>query len=163
MTSPFGAGVRLVIFDADGTLRTTTVPGQPCPHAPNEWTLLPCVRDVLGAVDWAGERIRVGVASNQDHVGYGIIDHETARRLLYDALFAATSGKVADPAIRFCPHLATDGCDCRKPAPGMLLSIMRECGAAPHETVFVGNDPVDVQAAERAGVRFIHARELFLP
>ena len=32
---------RLVVFDADGTLRRTTVPGQPCPRASDQWELLP--------------------------------------------------------------------------------------------------------------------------
>jgi len=30
---------KLVIFDADGTLRRCTVPGQPCPNTPNDLTL----------------------------------------------------------------------------------------------------------------------------
>lgn len=160
---PFAPDVRLVIFDADDTLRRTIVPGQPCPRAPHEWELLPGVREVLGAVDWEGSGVRVGVASNQDQVGYGLIEAAMADRLLRDLVLAATDGRVRDPVIRYCPHVPEVVCDCRKPAPGMLLSILAECGVDPADTLFVGDAPSDAEAARRAGVRFVHATALFGP
>lgn len=160
-TSELLAGVRLVIFDADGTLRRTTVPGQPCPHADREWELLPGVRRCLTAIDWSGGKLAIGVASNQDHVGYGLVDANLARRLLHDMIDAATAGAVHDPEIRFCPHRLEEPCDCRKPAPGMLIDIMRARGLAPADTLFVGDSPVDAQAATAAGVRFVWARDFF--
>ena len=38
---------ELIVFDADGTLRRTVVPDQPCPRAAGEWILMPGVREVL--------------------------------------------------------------------------------------------------------------------
>lgn len=160
---PFGPDIRLAIFDADGTLRRTLVPGQPCPRAPDEWELLPGVREVLGAVDWERCGVRLGVASNQDQVGYGHLSAATADRLLRDAVRAATDGKVHDPLIRFCPHVLEEPCACRKPAPGMLLSILEECGVVPEQALFVGDSSVDEAAARRAGVRFALAADFFAP
>lgn len=159
--SPFDPEIRLVVFDADDTLRRTLVPGQPCPRAPDEWELLPSVREVLGAVDWPGCGVRLGVASNQDQVGYGLIDASTVERLLRDMVDAATAGKVRDPIIRYCPHVLEVECACRKPAPGMLLSIMTEGAVSAGETLFVGNAPTDAEAAWRAGVRFTDAASFF--
>jgi D-glycero-D-manno-heptose 1,7-bisphosphate phosphatase len=158
-----GAGVRLVIFDADGTLRLTTVPGQPCPHAPDEWRLMPGVREQLGAFAWAASSVRVGIASNQDHVGYGLLTAELADTILRDMVLAATDGQVRDPIVRFCPHTLDIRCECRKPAPGMLLSIMQTAGASPEQSVFVGNAWSDEEAARRAHMRFVHAADLFAP
>jgi D-glycero-D-manno-heptose 1,7-bisphosphate phosphatase len=155
------ASVRLVIFDADGTLRRTTVPGQPCPHADDEWELLTGVRECLTAIDWRKLGIIVGIASNQDHVGYGLLDAASARRLLRKMIEAATGGAVRDPEIRFCPHRLEEPCDCRKPAPGMLVDIMRARGVAPSETLFIGDSSVDEQAARAAGVRFTWAGDFF--
>lgn len=160
-TSELLAGVRLVIFDADGTLRRTLVPGQPCPHAHDEWELLPGVRECLTAIDWRGRDLRVGVASNQDHVGYGLIDDALARTLLRAAIDAATNNAVPDPVIRLCPHRLEEPCPCRKPAPGMLLDIMREVGAPAASTLFVGDAATDAEAARGAGVRFAWAKEFF--
>ncbi|MFL5612042.1 MAG: HAD-IIIA family hydrolase [Gemmatimonadaceae bacterium] len=160
-TSGLLTGVRLVIFDADNTLRRSTVAGQPCPHTDGEWELMPGVRECLTGIDWRGRGIRVAVASNQDHVGYGLIDAVMARRLLRAAIDAATSGAVSDPEIRFCPHRLEEPCGCRKPAPGMLLDIMRSVGVGSEATLFVGDAKVDAEAARRAGVRFSWAREFF--
>src|SRR4051794_15098562 len=42
--------LELVIFDADGTLRYVTVPGQHYPLRPEEWRLMPGVRETLAAL-----------------------------------------------------------------------------------------------------------------
>ncbi len=159
--SPLGPGVRLVIFDADDTLRRTLVAGQPCPRAPDEWELMPGVRERLGAIPWTLLDVRLGVASNQDQVGYGLISHATAAALLRDAVVAATAGAVTDPVIRLCPHRPDAGCACRKPQPGMLLDIITECGVSAAETLFVGNSDIDCEAARRARTRFAWAHEFF--
>jgi D-glycero-D-manno-heptose 1,7-bisphosphate phosphatase len=58
-----------------------------------------------------------------------------------------------------CPHLpgATVAefareCDCRKPAPGMLLQAARELDLSLPDSVMYGDKPSDVEAAHRAGV-----------
>ena len=43
----------------------------------------------------------------------------------------------------------------KKPAPDSLLAVMRELGAAPEETVYVGDSEVDIQTAQNAGVACI--------
>jgi D-glycero-D-manno-heptose 1,7-bisphosphate phosphatase len=154
-------GVRLVIFDADDTLRRTLIPGQPCPCAPDEWELLPGVRERLALVDWRRSDLLVGIASNQDWVGYGRVTQSMSERLLRDAIVSATSGQIREPLVRLCPHVPEAQCRCRKPEPGMLLDLMRDAGATPNETLYVGNAEVDAEAARRAGVRFRWAAEVF--
>jgi D-glycero-D-manno-heptose 1,7-bisphosphate phosphatase len=152
----------LVVFDADDTLRHTIIPGRPCPRSPEDWELRPGVRDILGRVPWrAEEGPRVGLASNQDQIAYGLLSVDMARRLLRDLAIAAFGSAPADPALQLCPHAAEAGCDCRKPKPGMLLNIMEHYGVGPDATVFVGNDEADREAAARAGVRFVWAADLF--
>jgi D-glycero-D-manno-heptose 1,7-bisphosphate phosphatase len=150
--------LRLIIFDADGTLRRTLVPGKPCPHADDEWELLEGVRAYVSALP---RELYLGVASNQDHVGYGHLSYDAAHRLLSDALELA-SGRKPDPAaIRLCPHRLDVSCACRKPAPGMLLAIVEHYGLTPAEALFVGNERVDQLAAERAKMPFVWGEELW--
>jgi D-glycero-D-manno-heptose 1,7-bisphosphate phosphatase len=153
---------QLFIFDADDTLRRTTVPGKPCPHGPGEWELMPGVREILSPIPWClpGGPF-LGLASNQDQIAYGHLSIHMARRLLRDLALAATGSSPPEPALQLCPHAMDHPCDCRKPSPGMLLRIMRFYGVAPAETVFVGNDAIDREAAERAGVAFIWSERLF--
>jgi D-glycero-D-manno-heptose 1,7-bisphosphate phosphatase len=155
-------GYRLVVFDADDTLRRTIEPGKPCPHSSNEWVLMPRVREVLGRHDWeSDEGPRLGLASNQDQVGYGLLSYDAAHRLLRDLAYAATGITPDEAAIQLCPHSSTAGCCCRKPAPGMLVRIMQHYGISADDTVFVGNAEVDQEAARRAGVAFVWAADLF--
>ena len=163
MTEPgvFGR-YRLFIFDADDTLRRTTVPGQPCPHSPEQWELLPKVQQTLAQVAWNGpDGPMLGVASNQDQVAYGHLSFDTARGLLRDLVRAAAAVDPANEAVQLCPHPSEFACRCRKPAPGMLNAIMAHYGVSPEETLFVGNHEVDREAAARAGVAFAWAGEFF--
>jgi D-glycero-D-manno-heptose 1,7-bisphosphate phosphatase len=151
---------RLIVFDADGTLRRTLVPGQPCPHTADEWELLEGVRAYVSALP---RDLHLGVASNQDHVGYGHLSYTEAHGLLSAALELA-SGRKPDPAaIRLCPHRLDVVCSCRKPAPGMLLAISRHYGVPPSQALFVGNERSDQLAAERAKMPFSWAHELWGP
>jgi D-glycero-D-manno-heptose 1,7-bisphosphate phosphatase len=149
---------RLIIFDADGTLRRTIVPGQPCPHGDDEWELFEGVPERLGELP---EGTWFGVASNQDHVGYGLVTEGRVRSFLTAMIEGATGRRVPAGAIRFCPHRLEVPCACRKPAPGMLTAILSYYGAAPHEALFVGDSRVDREAARRAGVSFEWADRFF--
>jgi D-glycero-D-manno-heptose 1,7-bisphosphate phosphatase len=149
----------LYIFDADGTLRDTLVAGQSCPHAPGEWRLRPGVRERLSA--FLPGDARLGIASNQDHVGYGHLTAELAHGMLVELLVSATGRRVSPAAVQLCPHRLDETCGCRKPAPAMLLRIMRHYGIAPSRTTFVGDAATDREAACRAGMTFLWARELF--
>ena len=55
-------------------------------------------------------------------------------------------------AIYICPHGPDDGCDCRKPAPGMVKIAMRDLGFGPDQAVFIGDSDADMGAAAAAGV-----------
>jgi D-glycero-D-manno-heptose 1,7-bisphosphate phosphatase len=153
---------RLFIFDADDTLRRTTTPGKPCPHAPDEWELMPGVRETLAPIAWGSAAgPQVGLASNQDQVAYGHLSLAMARTLLRDLAVAATGIAPPDTALQLCPHALDVDCDCRKPRPGMLLRIMQHYQVEPEATVFVGNDEVDREAAARAGIAYIPSERLF--
>jgi histidinol-phosphate phosphatase family protein len=153
--------VELVIFDADDTLRETTVPGQPCPYRPDEWRLRPGVRRAVRRLVRRRHPAYVGLASNQDRISYGQLPLANARRLLQDLARAVTGRELAEEAIQLCPHTAEAHCNCRKPEAGMLERIMRHYGVGPDRTLFVGDAETDRQAAANAGVGFLSASEFF--
>jgi D-glycero-D-manno-heptose 1,7-bisphosphate phosphatase len=153
----------LVIFDADDTLRRTLVDGQPCPHAPGEWELLPGVAMGVHRLLHRRPAVRLGVATNQDHIGYGLLEERAARALLQAMIEAAAGRRIDDGAIAICPHAATAGCGCHKPAPGLLHAVMEHYRVPPVRTLFVGDAPTDQEAALRAGVSFRWAWDFFGP
>lgn len=153
--------IKLYVFDADGTLRRTTVPGLPCPNKPGDWELIPGVRERLAEFDWGPEGVSFGVASNQGGVGLGYLSLATARDMLVETARQALGFMPPPGSVELCPHAPHHNCPCRKPNPGMLLTLMRRFRAAPEETLFVGDMDKDEEAAHRAGVRFMWAHDFF--
>jgi D-glycero-D-manno-heptose 1,7-bisphosphate phosphatase len=153
--------IKLYIFDADGTLRRTTVEGLPCPNGPGDWELIPGVRERLSRIEWGPTGASFGVATNQGGVGMGYMTLSMAERLLADMCVAAFGVAPPRGAVELCPHAPHVGCHCRKPRPLMLQRLMRRFGARRAETLFVGDMDRDEEAARRAGVRFMWAHEFF--
>ncbi|WDD97143.1 D-glycero-beta-D-manno-heptose 1,7-bisphosphate 7-phosphatase [Thalassomonas actiniarum] len=59
----------------------------------------------------------------------------------------------------YCPHHPTKGvnefkmsCQCRKPAPGMILKAQEKYNIDLGLSIFIGDKPSDMQAAEAAGI-----------
>lgn len=152
---------RLYIFDADGTVRWTTVPGQKYPLASHEWRLMPGVAERLRAIPWSEYGPWLGVASNQTGVGEGLIDRAAAHALIVDAMVAAIGELPPRSQIAMCCCPPGVACARRKPAPGMLLHLLAHFDVAARDAVFVGDQPIDAQAAAAAGVPFVAAKAFF--
>ncbi|MBA4142504.1 MAG: HAD family hydrolase [Nitrosospira sp.] len=59
-------------------------------------------------------------------------------------------------AFYYCPHGPGDGCECRKPMPGMILRAARDQAIDPRSSWMIGDILHDVEAGNRAGCRTIH-------
>ena len=57
-------------------------------------------------------------------------------------------------AMYYCPHDWDEGCECRKPKPGLLFQAQRDLHLDLSRTLFIGDDERDGQAAEAAGCPF---------
>ena len=152
---------RLLIFDADGTLRWTKVPGQPWPNRPGEWELMPNVRATLGALDWSDRGHCLGIASNQNGVALGHLTRSMARRLLREMVEAAVGFVPAPAAIEMCTCSPSTACPCRKPMPGMILRVLERFSLPAGDALYVGDLEIDREAAWRAGVGFEWATDFF--
>ena len=62
---------------------------------------------------------------------------------------ARHGGEIKD--IFYCPHLPEDGCDCRKPEPGLLYQARDKYGIDLRTAVMVGDSARDIECARRAG------------
>ena len=95
------------------------------------------------------------VVSNQAGVARGAMSHGDLEavnaRLVSDA--DAAGGRIE--AVYTCTHGWDEGCECRKPKPGMLFSAQRDFDLDLSRTYFIGDDERDGQAAEAAGCPFI--------
>jgi D-glycero-D-manno-heptose 1,7-bisphosphate phosphatase len=90
--------------------------------------------------------------TNQSGIARGFFDLATLERI-HDRLQSMLAAEGLQlKAIYVCPHGPDDGCDCRKPAPGMVTKAMRDFGFEPHGVVVIGDSDADMGAAAAAGV-----------
>lgn len=95
---------------------------------------------------------RVVIVTNQSGVGRGDIPLATAEAIndrLLDMIREA-GGRV--DAVYMCPHAPTDGCDCRKPRPGLLTRAAADLSLDLGRSIMVGDALSDVAAGRAAGV-----------
>ena len=137
---------RYLFLDRDATLIRDTV----YPRDPAAVELLPGAAEAVG--DLARRGFVCAVVSNQSGVARGLITPAEASAVSerFVELFAAASG-VTLPCW-YCFHAPADGCDCRKPKPGLLLQAARHFGRpVGPESVTVGDKPTDLAAGRAAG------------
>ena len=125
--------------------------------------LIPGAAEAIRLINTSG--MKAVVVTNQSGVARGIFDevvvgavHARLRELLL------MEGGVLD-GIYFCPHHPTEGrgryllsCDCRKPAPGLLLQAAAELNLDPAGSYMVGDTLKDIEAGERVGARGVLVR-----
>lgn len=148
LTEDFLARHPAVILDRDGVLNRKA-PRSQYVRTCDEFEWLPGAREALRLFKEAG--YRVIIASNQAGIARGAM---TERDLLHihermkaDVLKAG--GEI--DAIYHCPHCWDEGCECRKPAAGMLFQAQRDFSLDLSHTYFIGDDDRDRQAADTAG------------
>jgi D-glycero-D-manno-heptose 1,7-bisphosphate phosphatase len=145
MSSP--PALKALILDRDGTL----IVHVPYLSDPAKVELLPGVRDGLRAARDAG--LKLFLHSNQSGVGRGryTLDAVAAcNRRLVELLGLGTA-----PFTRICiaPERPDEPSVYRKPSPTFAHEVMHEFGMAPNELCYIGDRGLDLETAERAGVR----------
>jgi D-glycero-D-manno-heptose 1,7-bisphosphate phosphatase len=127
-------------------------------HRIEDFVLLPGVPDALRLLRDAGYLLVV--VTNQAGIARGYYDHAAVDTLhAHLRALLHTEGVVLD-GVYLCPHhpagavpaFAMD-CDCRKPAPGMLLQAAEELGIDLAASILIGDKLSDIEAGRRAGVR----------
>lgn len=147
--TPNGSNSRLTVFlDRDGVLNRN-VGTNLYVRSWNEWEWLPGAKDALRLFKSAG--YAVVVITNQSGIAQGKMSEKDLsdihQRMCADAL--ESGGRI--DAIYHCPHGRDEGCECRKPSPGMLLQAQKDMNLNLSDTRFIGDDDRDRLAAEAAG------------
>lgn len=95
------------------------------------------------------------VASNQRGVARGLVDSKVLEQIERKVQDDLRADGVEIAAFFYCPHDTAEQCDCRKPAPGMLLRAAEELGLDLGGSTMIGDSETDVQAGRAAGCRTI--------
>ena len=134
---------RAAFLDRDGVINRAVVrKGKPYPPATVEGVeILPGAADAIRRLRGAG--YAVVVVTNQPDIARG-----ATTQAMVDAIHAHMKAELGLDDIRVCPHDDADGCDCRKPRPGLLLRTPAYDMAA---SVMIGDRWRDIEAGRAAG------------
>jgi len=138
---PVGLAIEAVLFDRDGTLI------EDIPYSSNVTKVVPRVGAVRAVAALRGRNLKTGVVTNQSGIGKGLLTaaNVTAMNHRVDQLFGTFD------VWAVCPHVPTDRCECRKPAPGLVIDASTRLGVRPQQVVVVGDRLADLGAARAAG------------
>jgi len=115
----------------------------------SDWEWIPGAKEAIALFKRAGYRIFI--VSNQAGIARGALSVEALAAIHEEMTreIRAAGGDI--DRIYICPHGWGDGCDCRKPRPGMLIQAQRDFSLDLTRTPFIGDDERDLAAAEAAG------------
>lgn len=133
----------MIILDRDGVINYDS---PDYIKSPDEWLAIPGSLEAIAHLNKTGHLVTI--ATNQSGIGRGFYDLATLEKIHQKMLdeLAEVGGHI--DRIYFCPHLPTDKCTCRKPKPGMLLTIAKDFNIDLKNAVFIGDSLRDIEAAK---------------
>tara|TARA_B100001964_G_scaffold156831_1_gene172280 strand:- start:724 stop:1245 length:522 start_codon:yes stop_codon:yes gene_type:complete len=140
---------KAVFFDRDGVLNEliSRNGGFYSPRSVEDFQLVPEAEDVINTIKSEGY-LCIAV-SNQPDVSRGYLERSELDRMS-QVLFSTLD--LDD--VFYCLHDDSDNCNCRKPAPGLMLQAKEKWNLELACSLMVGDTEKDLEAAERAGVNF---------
>lgn len=145
----------LVVLDRDGVINEDS--DQYVKNA-DEWIPLPGSIEAIARLKQLG--YLVAVVTNQSGLARGYFDEFDLAAMHYK-FFELLEDAGSDPIdlLLYCPHGPDEGCECRKPKPGMLDELIDQLGLEGLEGVWmVGDSLRDLQAGVQRGMQPVLVR-----
>lgn len=141
-----------IFFDRDGTLIMDKVyQSDPAAieYCEGYWELMTFLRSEQGRQRFP----YLFVVTNQSGIGRGMFAPQAAEDI-HQKMNQDLRQRGLDPFDdwQFCPHLPEDKCSCRKPEPGMLLTLVKKWNIDVTRSVMVGDKTIDGEAGLAAGI-----------
>jgi D-glycero-D-manno-heptose 1,7-bisphosphate phosphatase len=122
-------------------------------YDPRNLRLIPGAAKAIRLLNEA--QIPVLLVTNQAGIGRGYYTEQSLLHLHRCLERRLAAGGAHLDGIYHCPHHPDQGCECRKPQPGMLLRAAQEHGLDLARSFMVGDKIIDLQAGRRSGCRTV--------
>lgn len=138
---------RIVLIDRDGTINRRAPRGEYV----RSWKEFAWIPETVNGMRALGERgFRFIILTNQAGIARGAMSVEAVSEINARMMSELAVLGVDVIETYVCPHHWDDGCQCRKPAPGMFHRASRDHLLRLDRTIYIGDDPRDAQAAFNA-------------
>ena len=148
-----GLGKGLIILDRDGVINFDSAEFI---KNTDEWRPLPGSIEAIAAMSGAG--FTLAVASNQSGLARGLFDQDALDEMHHKMLEMVNAAGGHISKIVVCPHGPDEGCDCRKPKPGLLEQLGQHFETTLAGVPVIGDALRDLEAAAAVGARPILVR-----
>jgi len=137
---------KFIILDRDGVINEDS---DDYVKSAEEWYPISGSLEAIAKLKQAG--YTVVIATNQSGIGRGLFGFEEFEEMCekMDVMLDQVGGYI--DGIFLCPHAPEDGCDCRKPLPGMFEQIAGEFDMDLSGVPIVGDSLRDLQAGQAVG------------
>jgi len=140
--------IKLIVLDRDGVINKDS---SSFIKTPDEWLPIKGSLEAIARLSQAG--YHVIIITNQSGIGRGLFTADMLARIHVRMIdyVQQHGGKIQ--GILFCPHHPDDGCDCRKPLPGLYHELAARLNINFSDVYSVGDSIRDLQAAKSAGAK----------
>ncbi len=138
---------KAVFLDRDGVINYDVG----YPHKLEHLRLIEGVDTALLNLQNAG--FELFIVSNQSGVGRGYFDRLAVENFNLSLLCKLEKKGIDIKDVKYCPHIPADKCSCRKPEPGMILSLLTRYNLDPSSCFMVGDKKTDIAAGQKAGLK----------
>lgn len=156
LTKAFFSPRKFIFLDRDGTLNVR--PKQACYiEKPEDFVWLPDARQAVKELKDAGYTIIL--ISNQPGIARGRLTEESLNQIHEKMQRDLREIGAKIDKIYYCPHNWDEGCECRKPKPGMFYQAQRDLSIDLTKCWMLGDDERDMHAGGDAGCKCMYITE----
>jgi D-glycero-D-manno-heptose 1,7-bisphosphate phosphatase len=121
---------------------------------PSEFEFIPGAEKAISLLSTIFQRILI--LTNQQGIGKGIMTENELDSLHNYMVDELMKSEARIDRIYFCPHLASEGCGCRKPNPGMIQQAKLDFPEINFENSYlVGDSLSDIEAGESMNLQTV--------
>ena len=150
---------KAIFLDRDGVINEVVFRGgnNSKPIAPwkiEEFKFIPGIKKPLAKLSQMG--FHIFVVTNQPDIAKGVIKYNAVKKM-NDIVI----NELPIDEIMVCSHIDSDDCNCRKPKPGMIISLAKKWGINLEDSFLIGDNWKDIESGKAAGCRTILIDKLY--
>jgi D-glycero-D-manno-heptose 1,7-bisphosphate phosphatase len=141
---------HVVFLDRDGVINRDS------PDYVKNWSEFEFLPESIAAIRFLTlSGFTLIVITNQSAIGRKITSAEDVGHIhaMMQECLKAEGCEIKD--IFLCPHRPDEGCNCRKPKPGMILSAQQKYRIDLSTAYMVGDNASDIECGRNAGCRYV--------
>ncbi|MDQ0351964.1 D-glycero-D-manno-heptose 1,7-bisphosphate phosphatase [Alkalibacillus filiformis] len=141
---------KAVFLDRDGVINEVKTSRVRFVNKPRDFHFLPGVKEAVAKLHDCG--YDVFVVTNQGGVGLGYMTEDMLKEIHQHMVDEFEKSGAHIKEVKACTHKPHEDCECRKPKPGMLNTLIEKYHIDRKQSYMIGDREVDIEAGYAAQV-----------